>query len=182
MIYNLKDVVTGEEAFYKTTLEIKEENNIIIFKFVAENSKYYCSKPKYNGIHSKGDAVEILIGTDPNRKEYYEIEVNPLNDIMLAKMRYLGITKKNKAKLKIKFIRKKYCFVYSFVERNEKGYVAIIRIEKDKLDLNLGEIYFNAYRLETDGGEMEKYLFALNPTFYPKFHVPEKFVLLKDYI
>ena len=45
-----------------------------------------------------------------------------------------------------------------------------------------GEIYFNAYRIETDGGEPEKHLFALNPTMQPKFHVPSKFLWLKDYI
>ena len=43
------------------------------------------------------------------------------------------------------------------------------------------EIYFNVYRIETDGGETEKHLFALNPTGFPKFHVPSKFVLLNDY-
>ena len=37
------------------------------------------------------------------------------------------------------------------------------------------EIYFNAYRLETDGGEMDKHLFALIPTMRPKFHAPAYF-------
>ena len=45
-----------------------------------------------------------------------------------------------------------------------------------------GEIYFNAYRLETDGGEMDKHLFAMNPTMRHKFHTPEYYVYLKDYV
>ncbi len=40
---------------------------------------------------------------------------------------------------------------------------------------------FNAYRLETDGGEMDKHLFALIPTMRPKFHAPAYFALLKDH-
>lgn len=182
MLFDLKDNVTGLDVEYKTTVDIFEKNGFLIFNIIAKNSQFYAPHRRYNAIHSKGDALEILIGTDPNRKEYYEIEVNPFNSIMLAKMKFLGVNKRNKPILDINFIPKNQCFVYSNVLRTPDGYSAEIRIEKEKLDLQLGDIYFNVYRLETDGGETEKHLLALNPTLYPKFHVPNKFVFFKDYI
>ena len=53
---------------------------------------------------------------------------------------------------------------------------------KEKINTGDGEIYFNAYRIETDGGEPEKHLCALNPTMQGRFHVPGKFVWLNDFI
>lgn len=182
MEYLLKNNIDGSPAVYKTTLRISEENQNINFVFAAEHSRFYCPNNHYNGIHSCGDAVEILIGTDPERKVYYEIEVNPDNEIMLAKMTYLGADESGSVKLDISFIDKADCFVSSSAVRTGNGYTVTISIDKSKLDLSVGEIYFNAYRLETDGGEMEKHLFALVPTMCGKFHVPEKYVYLKEYI
>ena len=180
MIYTLKNCRTGEFGPYKTTVEITEENNILTFKFVAEHSQYYCPHSKYNEIHSEGDACEILIGTDPNRKVYYEIEVSPENVLMIAEMTYMGVDEKNDPILHINFVEKP--FVTSKVTKTENGYIAEVSFSKKDVVSGDGEMYFNAYRLETDGGEMDKHLFALNPTMRPKFHVPSYYVYLKDYI
>ena len=48
--------------------------------------------------------------------------------------------------------------------------------------LGNGEIYFNAYRLDTDGEVTEKHLFALFPTMQRKFHVPKYYQYLKEYV
>ncbi len=181
MIYLLKNTIDGSDTVYHTSVEIKEIDDKIIFKFVAKNSMYYCPYNYYNGIHARGDAVEILIGTDPTRKSYYEIEINPNNDKMLANMTYLG-EDDGKVKLKIDFVEQRKCFYASYTLKTTDGYETTIVIDKFKLDLSLGDIYFNAYRLETDGGTMEKHLFALSPTMCAKFHVPSKFVFLKDYL
>lgn len=181
MKYFLKNNVDGSPAVYKTAVSVSENERDINFVFEAEHSQFYCPNNRYNGIHSCGDAVEILIGTDPERKEYYEIEVNPNNEIMLAKMTYLGVDESGSVKLDIGFVDKTDCFVSSSAVRTGDGYSVTVTIDKTKLDLSAGEIYFNAYRLETDGGEMEKHLFALVPTMCGKFHVPKKYVYLKDY-
>ena len=73
MIYELKNCRDGSAATYKTTVDITENNEILTFKFFAENTEFYCPHHNYNDIHSEGDACEVLIGSDPERKFYYEI-------------------------------------------------------------------------------------------------------------
>lgn len=183
MIYELKNNRTGEKAVYRTTVEITEKAGTLIFRFVAENSQYYCPNRGYNGIHSCGDACEVIIGSDPNRKVDYEIEISPENELLVAKMRYIGINEENgDAILDIDFIPEESCFVKSNVIRTENGYVAEINFPKEKIVTGDGPVYFNAYRLETDGGVMEKHLFALNPTLCKRFHTPSHYILLNDYI
>ena len=180
MIYTLKNCRNGEAAPYKTTVEITECNGILTFVFIAENTQYYCPHSKYNDIHSEGDACEILIGSDPNRKVYYEIEISPENVLMIAEMTYMGVDEKNEPILGINFVNTP--FVTSKVTKTENGYIAEVSFAKKNILSGDGEIYFNAYRLETDGGEMDKHLFALNPTMRPKFHAPNYYVYLKDYV
>ena len=74
------------------------------------------------------------------------------------------------------------CFVKSTVKPIENGYEATITINTDDVKTGEGKIFFNAFRIETDGGETEKHLFALSPTMRRKFHVPEKFVYLDDLV
>jgi hypothetical protein len=180
MIYALKNCRNGEAAQYKTTVEITEKNEILTFKFIAEHCQYYCPHSKYNDIHSEGDACEILIGSDPNRKVYYEIEISPDNVLMIAEMTYLGVDENNDPILHINFVEKP--FVTSTVTKTENGYIAELSFTKKDILSGDGEIYFNAYRLDTDGEEMDKHLFALNPTMRAKFHVPSYYVYLKDYV
>lgn len=182
MKYLLKNNRDGSPAVYKTTLCVSQDERYIYFDFVAEHSDYYCPYGKYNDIHSCGDAVEVLIGTDPTRKTYYELEVNPDNAEMLAKMTVTELDDDGAAKLKIDLVDEKDCFFRSDVRHTDNGYIVDISIDKTKLNMPLDKIYFNAYRLETDGGEMEKHLFALNPTMCGKFHVPTRYVMLSDYL
>ena len=179
MIYELKNCRDGSTATYKTTVDITVNDGIAIFTFDAENTSFYCPYSGYNKIHSEGDACEILIGSDPGRKVYYEIEINPENDLMVAEMVNRGFDENNEPILDIHFVDD--CFVEGEVQKRENGYVASVSFPLNKILSGEGEIYFNAYRLETDGGEMDKHLFALNPTMLPKFHAPEYFRFLKDF-
>lgn len=179
MIYELKDCITGEKAFYNTTVEITENNGVVKFRFTADNCQYYCPGEGYNKIHSLGDACEILIGSDPERNVYYEIEISPNNELMIAKMINKGRDENNFPVLDINFIED--CFVKSNVEKTDNGYIAEVEFELKNIMSGDGDIYFNVYRLETDGGEMEKYLFALFPTMFKKFHIPSYFRYLKDF-
>lgn len=182
MKYLLKNNRDGQKAVYKTSVDVTQNQRYINFTFDAENTQYYCPFDNYNDIHSCGDAVEVLIGTDPTRKTYYELEVNPNNVKMLAKMTVTELDDEGAAKLKIEFVDEKDCFFTSSTAKTPDGYIACIVIDKAGLNMPLDKIYFNAYRLETDGGEMEKHLFALNPTMCGKFHVPTRYVMLSDYL
>ncbi len=180
MIYDLKNCRDGSAATYKTTVDISKKDGIITFVFDCENSSYYCPHKGYNYIHSEGDACEVLIGSDPERKVYYEIEISPDNDLMVAEMVNHGFDENNEPVLDIHFVPEN--FVTGDVKRTDNGYVATVSFNEKSVVSGDGEMYFNAYRLETDGGEMDKHLFALNPTMLPKFHAPDYFLYLKDYI
>jgi hypothetical protein len=183
MEFQLKDCRTGaEETARKTTVKIEERDNVLTFTFTAENCKFYCPYDKYNDLHSDGDICEILIGTDVDRKHYYEIAVSPRNDVMLAKMTYKG-EDENGPVLGLDFIDEP--FIETEVAVKNNGYVATVKFDKTKISTGNGEIFFNAYRIDTDGGRCvgsNQLLFALNPTMRGKFHTPEKFVLIKDYL
>ena len=88
MKYFLKNCADGSNAAYRTSVDISEKDNVLTFVFYAENSACFCPYHNYNDIHSEGDACEVLIGTDPERKVYYEIEISPENKLMIAKMTY----------------------------------------------------------------------------------------------
>ena len=182
MKYLLKNNRNGAAAVYETTVDVSQDERYIYFDFVAKHSDYYCPYGNYNDIHSCGDAVEVLIGTDPARKTYYELEVNPDNAVMLAKMTVTELDGNGAAKLHIDFVDEKECFFSSTARKTSSGYAVNIAVDKAKSGMRIDEIYFNAYRLEADGGEMEKHLFALNPTMCGKFHVPACYVMLRDYL
>ena len=180
MKFELLDCKTGEQAVYKTELEITETDTDIFFEFTAENSSLFCCSPGYNNIHSLGDVCEILIGTDPERRVYYEIEISPIGDLMIAEMTNRGVDERGKPILDISFVKEP--FISAKAEKTESGYIAKLSVPKSKINTGDGDIYFNAYRIETDGAEPEKHLFALNPTMQGRFHVPAKFQLLNDLI
>lgn len=182
MKYLLRNNRDGTAAVYETTVDVSQDEQYVYFDFVAEHSSCYCPYANYNDIHSCGDAVELLIGTDPARKTYYELEVNPKNAKMLAKMTVTELDGDGAAKLKIDFIDENDCFFRSTARKTNSGYEVNIAIDKVKSGMRDDKIYFNAYRLETDGGEMEKHLFAINPTRCGKFHVPTRYVMLRDYL
>lgn len=183
MIYELKNCRTGEYHPYKTTVDITENNGILTFVFECEHTAFYCPFDKYNDIHSSGDAVEILIGSDKKRRVYYEIELSSKGVFMLAEMTNSGVDENGDPILSINFVPESECFVSGSVEKiGANGYRAAITFPKDKIRSgdNGDNIYFNAYRLETDGVEMNRHLFAMNPTMVGKFHVPSYFMYLDE--
>ena len=180
MIYELKNCRTGEKAVYKSTVEITEKEDILTFRFTAENCQFYCPNPGFNGIHTEGDAFEIIIGSDPERKCYYELEISPLGDIMQCEMHYHGLDSDGDPDLDWDLIDEPFAF--GKAEKTETGYIAELSFDKKKISKQNEEIYFNVFRTETDGGETEKHLFALNPTMVGKFHIIEKYLFLKDYV
>jgi len=133
MIYKLKDCRTGGEAIYETTVEILEKDGVLTFNFTAKSCQYFCPGDGYNAIHSRGDALEILIGSDPKRELYYEIELSPKNELMIARQVYGGENKeKNNAPI-LDMTLLDDCFVKSEVTLTEDGYNATLSFKKEKI-------------------------------------------------
>lgn len=180
MIYSLKECVTGEKAVYETDFEVNEQNGVLNFRFYAKNSKYYCPFSEYNEQHYLGDVCEVFIGNHKDKTEYIEFEVSPDNKQFLAKIKYCGVDEENVPVLETEFIEES--FVKSSIAKTDDGYIAEISFPKEKVITGDGEMFFNAYRIETDGGKEEAHLFALKPTMRDRFHVPAKFIKLSDYL
>ena len=98
---------------------------------------------------------------------------------MLAKMTYNGVDEAGNPILGLEFVDE--CFLESRFERFEGGYTATLSFRKCDVLTGDGRVFFNAYRLETDGGEKDKHLFALFPTMRPKFHAPDYFDHIDKY-
>lgn len=181
MTYELKICKSGEPAPYKTTVDISEKDGKVRFFFTAEHTGYYCPYSRYNGIHSDGDACEILIGSDPERKVYYEMEVSAEGELMLAEMINHGPDENGVPILDTHLIPN--CFFEGRAVRTENGYTAEFVFDKKQVMTHGERVYFNAYRLDTDGGEeVKRHLFALSPTMKPRFHLTEYFLWLDEHV
>jgi hypothetical protein len=185
MIYELKNCRTGNSIDeFKTTVEILiTEDKYLTFKFDCKNSQFYSANYKYNSNIYNGDVCEAFICTSENVNEYYEIEVAPNNCQFFKKMTYFGsefVDGGCKLNIIAEPILENENFLVSKVEKNGNDYKVEFSVPLDKIgyDKKLG-IRLNAYRIETEGGETDKHLLALNPTFVPSFHVPEKFVKIE---
>ena len=94
MRYELKNCKNGEAGVYPTTVDISVKDGVITFYFECENCEFFCPFTGYNKIHSAGDSCEILIGSDPERKVYYEIEISAKGELMIAEMTNHGMDDK----------------------------------------------------------------------------------------
>lgn len=181
MVYELKNCRNGEPAPYKTTVEISESDGKVRFFFTAEHTGYYCPYSEYNMLHSDGDACEIIIGTDPERRVYYEMEVSANGALMLAEIVNYGPGADGVPVLDTNFIDEP--FFEGKAEKTENGYTAEFVFDKSHVMTHGERIYFNAYRLDTDGGaQTKRHLFALSPSMRPRFHLTEFFLWLDEYV
>ena len=181
MKYKLRETATASEAEFPTEVEITEKDGRITFSFTCEGSKHFCPyKGEYNRLHCDGDVCEVFIGSDPERKEYYEMELSPNNDLMLAKIRYSGDDEDGVPILDIGYVDE--CFVKTEATVTENGYVCSLTFDLKDVMTGDGEMFFNCYRIETQGGTPNRRLFALSPTMRRRFHTPKYYVQLNDYI
>ena len=69
--------------------------------------------------------------------------------------------------------------IVSFVEIDGDDYTVNFSVPLQDIGYSKEKgILFNAYRIDTDGGEMGKHLFAASPTMSGTFHKPEFFIEL----
>jgi hypothetical protein len=170
MIAYLRENVTGEQTPFTTILNYSRVGNNLHFKFTCENSKLFSAYSGYNEPIYRGDVCEVFLCTGEDLREYYEIEVAPNGTVFFAKIF-------NDNGLRTSFLEQAFT---ANVEITEVGYNVEIVIPCEAVGVKDGTpIRFNAFRIETEGGEENKNLLALSPTLVPRFHVPEKFILFE---
>jgi hypothetical protein len=170
MRVELKENLTGKQTPFKTVLDYGVENQELYFNFCCENSQLYSAGDTDNSPIYRGDVCEVFLCVGENRNEYFEIEVAP-NGVT-----FFALIKNKNGVLDTTFLEKNFM---TFVTVTDKGYDVEIIIPFKALGITNRPIYFNAYRIETEGGIEDANLLALNPTGVPRFHCPEKFIELE---
>ena len=177
----LKESDTEKAACYPTSVDVTVENGRATFVFECESTECFCPhEGEYNAFHCEGDVCEVFIGTDPERLEYYEIELSPKNDLFVAKIRYNGDDENGIPILDTYYVEES--FVTSYVTLTENGYIGSIGLALDDIKTGDGSVFFNCYRIETDGGTPDKHLFALSPTKRRRFHTPKYYLDLEKFL
>ena len=161
----LKENITGKKAIYDTDISFEIIDKVIYLDFVARHSKLFSFSDKYNDALYNGDACEIFVDYG-NKTHYLEIEVAPNNTLFIALV--------DKIDKSLTFLDN--TFVKSHTETHLDGYKANLKIDLKALSKDVKSIKYNIFRIETDGGEANAHLFALNPTLCGTFHVQEKFL------
>lgn len=171
MVRYLYENKTGEETPFTTAFDYELKDSEIVFKFDCENSRLFSAYQGDNEPLYLGDVVEVFIGVGENPKKYYEIEVAPNGALFFAEI------ENNSGNLKTDFLEPN---LKRKVRLNGSSYSVEISVPRSFFNLKDGDkIYFNAFRIETEGGTPEKNLIALSPTLHGRFHDPSKFILLE---
>ena len=168
MVEYLKESITGNKTPFTTILDYSRVGNSFRFKFYCKNSKLFSAYSEHNEPIYRGDVCEVFLCTGGKINEYYEIEVAPNGATFFAKI-------VNEDGLKTSFLEKTFT---SEVVITEDGYEVEIILPFESVGVGKHPVYFNAYRIETEGGIENANLLALNPTLCGRFHVPEKFIPL----
>ncbi|MFA5561924.1 MAG: carbohydrate-binding family 9-like protein [Eubacteriales bacterium] len=166
----LRNNLDGSPAARPTELRTEVSPEGFRFHFSCRTSRCHSAYDEYNRPIYEGDVCEIFLTADPTRQTYYEIEVAPNGTVFFARV----IRQDGKGRLEF--------LPYTIVTRAqawEDGYEVAIEVPYASVGMRGGEpAWYNAYRIETDGGHSNRYLMALNPTLYKSFHRPEYFVPL----
>lgn len=172
MYAELRDSRTGARAPFRTGLNFERAADGLRFSFECENSKRFSAYEDDNEPIYNGDVVEVFVCVGEDKSRYFEVEVAPNGAVFFAKIVNDG------EGISAEMLEKNFV---SSARATENGYDAEIFLPNEAIGLKEGDsVFFNAYRIETDGGEPEKYLLALNPTLCGSFHKPSFFVALEE--
>ncbi|MGN1052716.1 MAG: hypothetical protein ACI4SH_04925 [Candidatus Scatosoma sp.] len=167
-IFTLKENRTGNTACYPTCLTVSGATDRIVFKFLAERSSLFAPYKGYNEPLFDGDVCEIFIGGKAN---YYEIEVAPNGAVLFAKIKNYG---DNGFSTVLLPLSEKEKLLVTSASVFDGGYGVEIGIERSAFEEK--DLFFNAFRIDTDGGEKaEKHTFSVFPTLRKSFHLSEAF-------
>ena len=159
----LKDINGGTPKF-ETEFKPSQTKDYLIFQFRAMNSSLTSFSNVYNDDIWKGDVCEVFLA-DGKTDTYYEVEVAPNGTLFFGKIHFENGTR-ILTKLENKGVSAR---VFQTSDDQYEVYLAVPKALFTK------EIYYNAFRLETEGQEQEKNKFALFPTYCETFHKPELF-------
>lgn len=165
--YILKNSRNGQEMpDFKTVVDVELTETELVFNFTCENSQRFSAYEGYNTDIFDGDVCEAFICTDGSMYNYYELELAPNNSVFCTRVNNPenDFDKAHSEYEPVNFVR-------SSVEFTENGYNAMFALPLDKIGYNKEKgIFFNIYRIETEGGECCKHLLAANPTLCDSFH------------
>ena len=108
------------------------------------------------------------------------MEISPNGDLMLARITYNGDDENGIPILDIDYVPKS--FVKVIAEAKGNAYSCSLEFSLNDIMTGDGEIFFNCYRIDTEGGTPDRHLFALNPTRRRRFHTPKYYLSLKDFV
>ena len=165
-----KNSRTGEDIPFTTEFTLEKKDGFFEVEYKCKNSKFYSANTGYNTPIYEGDVCEIFISLADDIYTYYEIEVAPNNSVFFKKV-------VNKGDKRQAFAEENTLKTSVEINGNDYTVKMIIPYASVNYDVNKGA-YFNAYRIETEGGYRDKNLLALNPTMSDTFHQPDKFIKL----
>jgi hypothetical protein len=166
----LKDCITGKFHKKETIFKAKYDKAGITFYFNCEDDDIFSTMTKFNDSLYNEDVVEVFICPDGHIKNYIEIEISPLENVLQLKVSNdLNGNFKTEYILNDEIKRK--------VIKNDKGWIAEFFVPFSILyavGIKGDTWLFNAYRIDRDKASQNFY--AINPTFKPEYHHPECFI------
>lgn len=166
--YVLKDNRTGKESEYFTEFRFEKKESSFVFEFFCEKSCRFSACEGFNTAIYKGDVCEIFISVGGDRNVYYELEVAPNNSRFFKKIVFDG-EQRHATEVADSFS--------SQVKNYKNGYSVVMEVPFKSIEYREDvETFFNAYRIETENGETDKFLLALSPTLSGSYHKPKYFV------
>ena len=166
-IYFLRENCTGAEDT-RCQFRFAYAEDALCFWFRVEDDEIVSPYTEDNEDIWQGDAVEVFLSPDGDRKRYLELEISPFG------VRFYGKIVNEDGKTPV-LTKQKPPFAAN-VRRTEFGYEVFASLPLAAPDgFDRGKMVMNAFCLDkrANGGQR---LFALNPTLCGSFHRPEFFV------
>ncbi len=160
----------GGDTCLKTEVRFSMENDSLNLLFICEARDIISKGKAYNDKLYEGDVVELFL-TLGERTKYLELDVNP------SGVEFAAVVTNDGQSRKLDFLPESP--FHNSTVLTENGWRSEWKIPLDnlrKLGFREENAYFNLYRQDFDGDELN--LYALNPTECETFHKTEKFIKL----
>lgn len=175
--FELRNNRTGEEIpKYLTKASITKTQTHLVCEFSCENSQFFSAYDNDNANIYEGDVVELFVRTCKDENDYFEIEIAPNNKVFFAHIYNKCTYDENGNKvLDLDFLDPKK--IESQVKIDKNNYYVKFSVPFDVIGYS-DEIYYNLFRIETDGGNTDANLLSANPTLTNCFHETKAFIKL----
>ena len=160
------------EALYKTQCRMCYNENGILLKYEVHDDKINCAMTNYNDPIYDEETVELFIQPTDDMHSYLEVEWNGIGGVFLS-----NIDNDLKGTTKTLFVDDN--IVKSDIYGEDFGWSVLGFLPKSLFSAPMmGEWRFNGYRIKRKP-DNSMYLYAFSPTIEERFHIPEKFAVLK---